>query len=164
MEVEEERYGSPAHYPPEALKSGGRPLLQYPSETLAATLTSPRACGVALRDRVSERVVAYALGSPLEQHDEFGVREDPRHGENDTFYLQAMAVSPRVKNQSDVEALVLEALRDRARELGFVAISTLIEARVKETGPAWMRGATVLETVDDYLGSGIRFVYVQAAC
>jgi 4-aminobutyrate aminotransferase/(S)-3-amino-2-methylpropionate transaminase len=164
MEVEEESYGGLAHYPPEVLKTGARPLLQYSSETLEATLTQSRACGIAIRDRVTERVVAYALGSPLEQHDELGVREDPRYGENDTFYLQAMAVSPRIKNQAEIEALVLNALRDRLHGLGFVAISTLIEARKRESGPAWLRDAAVLETVDDYLRSGIQFVYAQAPC
>jgi 4-aminobutyrate aminotransferase/(S)-3-amino-2-methylpropionate transaminase len=162
MEVERERYGILASYPAAVLKAGGRPLLQYPSEVLATTLASPRASGIALRDRITQRVIAYALGSPLEQHDELGVREDPRHGENDTFYLQAMAVSPRVKNQPEVEALVLEQLRDRVRGLGFSAISTLIEAGLTESGAEWLRSASVLEVVDDYLRSGIRFVYVQA--
>jgi hypothetical protein len=47
--------------------------------------------GIALRDRVSSRFVAYALGSPLEDHDEEGIHADPHFGENNTFYLQAMA-------------------------------------------------------------------------
>jgi hypothetical protein len=146
------------------LRAGRRPLLQYPAETLASTLANPRACGVALRDRVSQRLVAYALGSPLENHDEIGVREDPRYGENDTFYLQAMAVSPLLRNQAEVEAMILDLLRERVQKLGFAAISTLIEARLMETGPRWMRDAAVLEVVDDYLQSGIRFVYLQARC
>ena len=33
-----------------------------------------------------------------------------------------------------------------------------------ETGPRWVREAAVLEVVDDYLQSGIRFVYLQATC
>jgi hypothetical protein len=162
--VEGERYGNLANYPAEVLRAGRRPLLQYPAETLASTLANPRACGVALRDRVSQRLVAYALGSPLENHDEIGVREDPRYGENDTFYLQAMAVSPLLRNEAEVEAMVLDLLRERVQKLGFAAISTLIEARLMETGPRWMRDAAVLEVVDDYLQSGIRFVYLQARC
>jgi 4-aminobutyrate aminotransferase-like enzyme len=163
MAVEAERYGSWARYPPGTPKDGRRPLLQYPEETLRATLSSARSCGVALRDRVSGRLIAYAMGSPLENHDELGVRDDPRHGEHDTFYLQAMAVSPRMRNQAEIEAVVLDELRARVRRLGFEAISSLIEARLLETGPGWIRTATVLETVDDYLQSGIRFVYLQAA-
>ena len=162
--VEVERYGNLAHYPPEVLRAGRRPLLQYPAETLASTLANPGASGVALRDRVSQRLVAYALGSPLENHDEVGVREDPRYGENDTFYLQAIAVSPLLRNQAEVEALVLDLLRERVRSRGFAAISALIEARLTETGPRWMRDATVLEVVENYLQSGIRFVYLQAPC
>jgi 4-aminobutyrate aminotransferase/(S)-3-amino-2-methylpropionate transaminase len=163
MSVEAERYGSLALYPPSVLKAGRRPLLQYPAETLETTLSSPRACGVALRDRVSQRVVAYALGSPLENHDEVGVRDDPRHGEHDTFYLQAMAVSPRVRNRPEIETVVLDALRARVKELGYARISSLIEARMQETGPDWIRAAAVLEVVDDYLHSGVRFVYLQAS-
>jgi 4-aminobutyrate aminotransferase-like enzyme len=164
MAVEAERYGGLAHYPPDVLKAGRRPLLQYSADTLVTTLGHLRCCGVALRDRVSGQVVAYALGSPLENHDELGVRDDPRHGENDTFYLQAMAVSPRLKNQSEIEAMVLDALRARVERLGFSAISCLIEARLTETGPGWMRTAKVLETVDNYLQSGVRFAYLQAPC
>jgi 4-aminobutyrate aminotransferase-like enzyme/ribosomal protein S18 acetylase RimI-like enzyme len=162
MAVEDERYGSPTLYPPSVLRAGRRPLLQYPAETLEATLSNARSCGVALRDRVSQRLVAYALGSPLESHDEVGVRDDPRYGEEDTFYLQAMAVSPQLRNQAAIEAMLLDALRARVQRLGFAAISSLIEARLLETGPEWIRAATVLDTVEDYLQSGIRFVYLQA--
>jgi 4-aminobutyrate aminotransferase-like enzyme/ribosomal protein S18 acetylase RimI-like enzyme len=162
MAVEAERYGSWALYPPGTRKDGRRPLLQYPEETLRATLSSARSCGVALRDRVSGRLIAYALGSALENHDELGVRDDPRQGEHDSFYLQAMAVSPRLRNRAEIEAVVLDELRARVRRMGFEAISSLIEARLLETGPGWIRTATVLETVEDYLRSGIRFVYLQA--
>jgi len=85
-------------------------------------------------------------------------------GEHDTFYLQAMAVSPQLRNQIEVEAMVLDALRARVERLGFSAISSVIEARLAETGPRWMRTATVLETIDNYLQSGIRFVYLRAPC
>ncbi|HTP51953.1 MAG TPA: aminotransferase class III-fold pyridoxal phosphate-dependent enzyme [Anaeromyxobacteraceae bacterium] len=162
--VEVERYGNLALYPPDVLRAGRRPLLQYSAETLASTMANPGACGVALRDRVSQRLVAYALGSPLENHDEVGVRDDPRYGENDTFYLQAMAVSPLLRNRAEVEAMVLDLLRERVREHGFAWISALIEARLAETGPRWMREATALETVEDYLQSGIRFAYLRAPC
>jgi 4-aminobutyrate aminotransferase-like enzyme len=161
MAVEAERYGSLTHYPPSVRQAGRRPLLEYPLETLAGTLSNARSCGVALRDRVSQRLIAYALGSPLENHDEVGVRDDPRHGEHDTFYLQAMAVSPQMRNQAEIEAMVLDALRSRVERLGYAAISSLIEARLREAGPDWIRVAKVLEVVDDYLDSGIRFVYLQ---
>jgi len=164
LALETERYGDLALYPPDVLKAGRRPLLPYPADTLLTTLRQPRSCGVALRDRVSQRLVAYALGSPLEDHDEVGVRDDPRYGEHDTFYLQAMAVSPQLRNQIEVEAMVLDGLRARVERLGFSAISSVIEARLTETGPRWMRMATVLETIDNYLQSGIRFVYLRAPC
>jgi 4-aminobutyrate aminotransferase-like enzyme len=161
LALEAEQYGTLAAYPADVLKEGRRPLLQYPADTLVATLGHLRAVGIGLRDRVSGRLVAYALGSPLENHDEVGVRDDPSYGDNNTLYLQAMAVSPQLKNQAEVAAMILDAFRARGEWLGFAAISTLIEARFVETAPAWIRAASVLETVDNYLQSGVRFVYLR---
>jgi 4-aminobutyrate aminotransferase/(S)-3-amino-2-methylpropionate transaminase len=164
--VEAEQYGghlaTPSDVqdgPPELRRS----LLQYPQEAMEATLGHLKAVGVGLRDRVSGRLLAYAIGSPLENHDEVGVRDDPAFGDNNTLYLQAMATSPQLKNQAEIETLVLDAFRARAEWAGFAAISSLIEARVVETGPAWLKAATVVETVEDYLRSGEKFVYVRAA-
>ena len=151
--LEAERYGS---------RDGREPLLQYPPETLEATLGHARAVGLGLRDRVTGRLVAYAIGSPLENHDELGVREDPSFGDGDTLYLQATAVSPQLKNQDEVEGMILDAFRARAEWAGFAALSMLIEARVVEVGPAWLRSAAVVETADDYLRSGVRVVYLRA--
>jgi len=163
LEVEQERYGPAVPYPPDVLRSGRRPLLQFPLVTLEATMANPRAIGVALRDRVSGRFVAYALGSALENHDEEGVASDPRFGENNTFYLQAIATLPTVQNALEIENHLLDVLRERAIAGTFAFLSTLIEDRVLETGPEWMRGATVLERIDNYLRSGVRFVYLQAS-
>jgi hypothetical protein len=163
LTIEQERYGTMAQYPPDVLRSGQRPLLQYGLDTLEATVASPRAIGLALRDRVSGRVVSYALGSALENHDEEGVGLDPRFGENDTFYLQALATLPSVQNAPELENHLLNLLRQRAAASGFAYLSVLIEARVRETGPEWLRKATVVETVENYLGSGIPFAYLQAA-
>jgi len=151
--LEAEEYGA---------KEGREPLLQYPPALLEATLGHARAVGLGLRDRVTGRLVAYAIGSPLENHHELGAREDPSFGDNDTLYLQAMAVSTAPKNRAEIEALMLDAFRARAEFAGFAALSSLIEARVVETGPAWLRDAVVLETADDYLQSGVRFVYLRA--
>ena len=151
--LEAEQYGP---------KNGREPFLQYPPDILEATLAHARSVGIGLRDRVTERLVAYAIGSPLENHNELGVREDPSFGDNDTLYLQAMAVSPQLKNQGEVEGMILDAFRARAEWAGFAAISSLIEARVAETGPGWLRSAPVLGVADDYLNSGVRFVYLRA--
>jgi len=164
--VEAEQYGGHLATPSDAQvgpPEGRRSLLQYPQEAMEATLGHLKAVGVGLRDRVSGRLLAYAIGSPLENHDEVGVRDDPAFGDNNTLYLQAMATSPQLKNQAELETLVLDAFRARAEWAGFVAISTLIEARVLETGPAWLQSAAVIETVEDYLQSGEKFVYVRAA-
>ena len=153
-ELEDEQYGS---------NDGRRPLLQYPAATLEGTLGHLRAVGVGMRDRVSGRLVAYAIGSPLENHDELGVRDDPNYGDNNAIYLQAMAISPQLKNQAEVEGLVLEAFRARAEWLGFVSLSSLVEARVVEAGPAWLKAATVVETIENYMQSGVRFVYLRSS-
>ena len=160
--VEQERYGG-ADYPPDVQRAGQRPLLQFPIETLETTVANHRAIGVALRDKVSGRLVGYALGSALENHDEEGVSSDPRFGENDTFYLQAMATLPSVQNDAELTGHLLEAIRARANAAGFQFLSTLIEERTRETGPVWLRDAQVLQRIDNYLGSGIPFAYVHAS-
>src|SRR6185369_12926118 len=136
LAVEQERYGAAA-YPADVLRAGRRPLVQFPLETLEATMANPRAIGVALRDRVSARIVGYALGSALENHDEEGVTTDPHFGDNNTFFLQAMATLPAVQNAAALENLLLDALRERAIAAGFEFLSTLIEERLLETGPPW---------------------------
>jgi len=160
--VEQERYGTLAHYPPDVLHAERRPLLQFPVETLESTIASARAIGIALRDRVSTRLVGYALGSALENHDEEGVASDPRFGENNTLYLHAMATLPTVQNSVEMENYLLESLRKRAIAAGFDFLSTLIEDRLRDTGPAWLRAAATLLRIDNYLGSGICFSYLQA--
>jgi len=122
-----------------------------------------RAIGIALRDRVSGRVVGYALGSALENHDEEGVASDPHFGENNTFYLHAMATLPTVQNSIELENYLLESLRDRAIAAGFEFLSMLMEDRLRDTGPSWLRRAAVLEQIDNYLRSGARFTYLQVS-
>ncbi len=161
LEVEQERYGPGAAYPPDVLRSGRRPLLQFQLETLEATIANPGAIGVVLRDRVSGRIVGYALGSALENHDEEGVSSDPRFGENDAFYLQAMAILPTVQNAVELEQHLLDALRDRLIAAGYLFLSTLIEERMLETGPEWLRRGAVLQRIENYLRSGMSFVYLQ---
>jgi 4-aminobutyrate aminotransferase-like enzyme len=161
MAVEVERYGGTAQYPPDVLRAGPRPLLQFPPEMLESTLSNPGALGVALRDRVSGRIVAYALGGALESHDEEGVSSDPRLGEKDTFYLQALATLPSVKNHAEIENRLLDLIRERAIAAGYTHFSTLIEERIHGTGPAWLRDAIVVHAVDNYLRSGMRFVYLH---
>src|SRR5262249_25503433 len=147
----------------DVLRAGHRPLLEFPEETLEGTIADPQAIGIALRDRVSGRFVAYAIGSALENHDEEGVRSDPRFGEHNTFYLQAMATLPTIQNEAEVGNYLLDLLRDRATATGFEYVSTLIEERLRETGPDWLKSAEVLQRIEDYLGSGTTFAYLQAA-
>jgi 4-aminobutyrate aminotransferase-like enzyme len=161
--IEQERYGNLAQYPPDVLRADRRPLLQLPLEALEATAASARSIGIALRDRVSARLVGYALGSALENHDEEGVASDPRFGENNTFYLHAMAILPTVQNSVEIENNLLQALRTRTIAAGFEYLSALIEDRLRETGPPWFHDSVVLLRIDNYLGSGMRFSYLQAS-
>jgi 4-aminobutyrate aminotransferase-like enzyme len=162
MQVEIERYGGAAQYPADVMKAGARPLLQYPVEALESTMKNPRAIGIALRDSVSNKVIAYALGSPIENYDEEGVSLDPFAGEGSAFYLQAMATLPSVRNQHEVERHLLELVRARALALGFEHLSTLIEDDARAAAPPWLASGRVLKVIDNYLRSGVRFVYVQA--
>jgi len=161
--VEQERYGGTSPYPTDVMRAARRPLLQFPLEMLESTMASPKALGIALRDRVSNRIVAYALGSPLEDHDEEGVSSDPHLGENNVFYLQAVATLPIVQNDVAVENLLFDTLRDRLVAAGFDYLSTLIEERIRDTAPDWLRNAAILERIDNYLRSGVAFAYLQTA-
>jgi hypothetical protein len=165
LTVEQERYGQagPDQAGADIPHGGRRPPLQFAVETLEATMANPRAIGIAVRDRVSGRLVAYAIGSAIENHDEEGVTSDPHFGENNTFYLQATATLPSVQNTVEIENFLLDALRERALAAGFEFLSTLIEERLLETGPAWFRKAAVIERFDDYLASGIPFAYLHVA-
>ncbi|MEI7892552.1 MAG: aminotransferase class III-fold pyridoxal phosphate-dependent enzyme [Myxococcales bacterium] len=163
MAIETERYGAIAQYPANVLREGRRPLLQYPREVLEATAASARSVGVGVRDRVSRRLVAYALGSVLEGFDEEGVRDDGHHGEGVTYYLQALALLPSVRNARELQTALLNELRKRVEGAGYERFAALIERRVVETGPMWVVQAPVLRTVENYLGSGICFVYLSTA-
>ena len=121
---------------PDTPRNGGGRLLQLPCEMLEATLSNSRAIGIALRDRMSGRLVAYALGSALEDHDEEGVASDPCFGDNNTFYLHATAARPSVQNHPAIENRLLDLIRIRVLAAGFEYISALIEERMHKTGPA----------------------------
>jgi hypothetical protein len=159
MAAEIERYGSLSHYPSDVLHAGRRPLLQFPVEAIEGTLANPRSVGLALR--FSGRIIAYAVGSPLENHDEEGVHDDPHFGEHQTYYLLAMSVHPSVQNAEEIEDHLLEHLRARVIAQGYLRLSALLEERFHESGPGWLRSAEVSRVVDNYLRSGQRFVYVQ---
>ena len=161
MDVETEHYGSMRQSQPDTPRNGGQKLLQLPCEMLEATLSNSRAIGLALRDGTSGRLVAYALGSALEDHDEEGVASDPCFGDNNTFYLHATAARPSVQNHLAIENQLLDLIRIRVLAAGFEYISALIEERMHKTGPVWLRQARLIQAVDNYLRSGIRFVYVQ---
>ena len=53
-------------------------------------------------------------------------------------------------------------LRVRLVEQGYLRLSALVEERLHQSGPSWWCAAEVLRVVDNYLRSGLRFVYLQA--
>jgi 4-aminobutyrate aminotransferase-like enzyme len=161
MSVEKAAYGAIAQYPADVRKAGQRPLLQYPLSELRKSIGYARSAGVALLDEESGKVTAYALGSPLENYDEDGVRDDPHFGERNTFYLQAMAVLPSLPNRRELAGQLLSRMRSRAAEMGYEQLSLLVEAEVLEMAPEELAGAVVLNTFENHLRSGRRFVYLQ---
>jgi len=74
-----------------------------------------------------------------------------------------LATLPTVQNAVELENRLLDILLERAVAKGFEFLSTLIEDRLRETGPAWLQGATALERIDNYLRSGTGFAYLQVA-
>ena len=72
-----------------------------------------------------------------------------------------MATLPSVQNQAAIENKLLELIRVRAIAAGYEYISTLIEERVHQTGPEWLREAQVIRLIDNYLRSSIPFVYLH---
>jgi hypothetical protein len=161
MALEIERYGSLSQYPPDVLLAGRRPLLQFPVEAIEGTLGNSRSVGLVLR--FSGRIIGYAVGSPLENYDEEGVHDDPHFGDHQTFYLLAMAVHPSVQNAAEIEHHLLDLLRARVIASGYLYFSALLEERFHESGPSWLRSAAILRVVDNYLRSGLRFVYLHTA-
>jgi hypothetical protein len=77
------------------------------------------------------------------------------------FYLQAVATLPTVQNDVAIENLLLDMVRDRLIAAGFEYLSTLIEERLRDTAPEWLRKGEMLERIDNYLRSGIAFAYLQ---
>ena len=67
-------------------------------------------------------------------YDEEGVALDPHYGEGTTFYVQALATLPSVRNQKDVDRHLLELMRARAAAKGFEHISMLIEDMLSDLG------------------------------
>jgi hypothetical protein len=128
-------------------------------ETIEATLANPRSVGLALK--FSDRIIGYAVGSSLENYDEEGVHDDPSFGENQTYYLLAIAVLPSIDNATEIENHLLDTLRQHVIASGYVRFATLMEERSYQCGPHWLRSAEVLRVVDNYLRSGERFVYLH---
>ncbi len=135
--------------------------LRLPIEGLEKTMDERGAIGMVLHDKVSGRCLGYALGSPLEGHDEEGVHEDPGFGQENTFYLHAMAVLPSALNRSELEDFLVRGIHERAGKSGFQFISTLIEREVFERVSIWRDRGEVLRTFPDYLGHP--FVYFRLA-
>jgi 4-aminobutyrate aminotransferase-like enzyme len=161
VEVEDSYYGPAAHSSPDARRISRRSRLRYPDYVLESSIANAGSAGVALIDNDNGRVIAYALGSPLENYDETGMRDDKHFGEQNTFYLQAAAMLPSVLNREELLGYMLEKLRERLILMGYEHLSALMEAEVLALSPPWLRNGTVTLTVDNYLRSGIKFVYVQ---
>ena len=69
----------------------------------------------------------------------------------------------RSQNAVELENFCWTRCATRAIAAGFEFLSTLIEERVRDTGPSWFRRAAVLERIENYLRSGTTFAYLQVA-
>ncbi len=140
------------------------PLLKYPAGHARGDAEEParhrdRRCAIAC----SGRLVGYALGSAIEDHDEEGISSDPRVGENDTFYLQALVVPPSVAERRRTRELPAGHPAPAGdRRPGSSICRRSSKSRVCETAPDWFKAGVTLETLDNYLGSGATFNYLQA--
>ena len=102
-------------YPPDVLRAGRRPLLQFPLETLETTMANHRAIGIAAARPVSGRLVGYALGSALENHDEEGVASDPRlRREQHVLPAGDGDAAVGAERRRSSRTALLDAMRDRA--------------------------------------------------
>ncbi len=61
------------------------------------------------------------------------------------------------------ENRLLELLCVRIRKQESLHFSALLEERQHTAGPSWLRSAQVLRTVDNYLRSGLRFLYLHTS-
>jgi hypothetical protein len=77
--------------------------------------------------------------------------------------LLALAVHPSVENAAEIENYLLDLLRARVIAHGYLRFAVLLEERFNRSGPPWLRSAEVLRVVDNYLRSGLRFVYLHTA-
>jgi len=126
-------------------------------------MASPGAIGIALRDRVSGRIVGYALASPLEKTTTRKASCPIPFRPITTPLFYSTGDAPHRAEHGGTRAVAAGGLAPASLAAGFEFLSTLIEARVLETGPKWLADATILERVENYLRSGIAFVYVQVA-
>ena len=73
-----------------------------------------------------------------------------------------MATLPTVQNARRAREPSAGGAPTAGGRRGFEFLSTLIEDRVRQDGPPWLASAPVLERIENYLRSGIEFVYLQA--
>ena len=139
LAVEQERYGAATPYPPDVLRAGRRPLLQFPLETLEATMANPRAIGIALRDRVSGRIVGYALGSALRTTTREGASAPTHTAAHNTFFLQALATQPGNRAQPPPTSRTICWRRSRDR-----AVATASSSLGHDRGPRAAERAAVV--------------------
>ena len=162
LAVEQERYGAAAQYPPDVLRAGRRPLLQFQLETLEATMASPARsgsrCATACRD------------------DSSGTRSAARSR------TTTRKVSARIRASARTTRSICRRWRrcpprrttSSSRTVAGVAARACDRGRIRvpldaDRGsaarhrPGVVPTAAVLERIDNYLGSGVCFAYLQAA-
>ncbi len=132
LAVEQERYGAQR-----SSRAGRRPSRPTTAAAVSArdarsddgATRAPSASPCAIASRDASSATRSAARSRITTRR--ASASDPHFGENNTFYLQAMATSPTVQNSVDLENYLLDSLRERAIAAGFEFLSTLIEDRLR---------------------------------
>ena len=112
------------------------------------------------------RLVGYALGSALENHDEEGISSDPHFRGDNVFYLQAMATLPIIQNDIAVETCCSTPCATacwRAASRSFCRRSS--KNGFRETAAVRLRRAVTLESEYDKAPARAAgpFAYLQTA-
>lgn len=148
-----------------AIENQRAPLLRYSHASLMRTVQMANSACCIARDRATGELIGYALGSPLEHHDEMGTRLDVNLLKHNTFFIQHSVVSPCVTNIFDVSRALFDRLFERVsaiRSSRFEYMSALLDYEVVTQGSSWMSTAKVWFLIPNYCMSGQSFAYVSA--
>ena len=144
LDVEQERYGALKQYPPDVLRAGTAAAAAVPARDArsdARERSAPSASRCATAS--AGRIVGYALGSALENHDEEGVGSDPPLARTTRSTCRRWPRCRRCRTSGDREPAARADPRARARGRVRISLDAHRGARSPDR-PAWLREAQVI--------------------